>query len=130
MRAGVCQGFTLIEALVALVLLALVTGVYIHAQVASTTQQTQLTSNEVATANLALIAREINRGNSAAMQPQLSPQAILSLESGTDQQLLSSTFSATVTFVPNSDPPQYLIAVRDRAGNGVSGTAVAPGGQP
>lgn len=127
-RAG--SGFTLIEVLVALVILALVIGVYLRASVADSSAQTSLSLNQVAGKSLTVVTREINHGNPAALREHLSPQDIAALTDGSDRQLLTSTFSANVRPLPGLDPPQYRVVVSDDKGNGVSADAIAPGGTP
>ena len=130
MRRGSAAGFTLIEVLVALVILALVIGVYLRASVADSSAQTSLSLNQVAGKSLAVVTREINQGNPAAMHTHLTPQDIAALTDGQDRSLLTSTFSAAVTPVAGSDPPQYRVTVTDDKGNGLNATAIAPGGTP
>lgn len=131
MRPGrVLTGFTLIEVLVALVILALVIGVYLRASVADSSAQTSLSLNQVAGKSLTVVTREINHGNPAAMKAHLSPQDIAALTDGSDRTLLTSTFAASVRALAGSDPPRYAVVVSDDKGNGVSATAIAPGGSP
>jgi prepilin-type N-terminal cleavage/methylation domain-containing protein len=124
------QGFTLVEAIVALVVLAVVMAVFIHASVSNANQTTSTTANVAAAHALTLISSEINVGNPAALTPTISSQQIAALSHGQDPALISTTLTATVTPVPGSNPPQYRIAVLDDKGNGTSGTSIAPGGSP
>ncbi len=122
------RGFTLVEAVVALVVLAVVLTVFIKASVSSANQTTSITSNVIATHALTIVAREINVGNPAALVPRLTAQDLAALAKGQDPALVNSTLNATVTRVPDNDPPVYRITVTDDKGNGTTGTAIAPGG--
>ena len=124
------QGFTLVEAIVALVVLAVVLGVFIKASVSNANQTTSTTTNVVAAHALSIVAREINVGNPAALAPHLTAQDLSTLSKGQDPALANSTLSANVTRTVGSDPPEYRITVLDDKGNGTSGTAIAPGGSP
>ena len=124
------QGFTLVEAIVALVVLAVVMTVFIRASVSRANLTTSTTSNVIAAHALSVVAREINVGNPAALAPHLTAQDLSALSKGQDPALVNSTLSATVTRTLGSDPPEYRVTVLDDKGNGTSGTALAPGGSP
>lgn len=124
------QGFTLVEAIVALVVLAVVMTVFIHASVSNANQTTSTTANIAAAHALTVISREINVGNPAALTPTISSQQLATLAHGQDPTLISTTLTATVTPIQGSDPPQYKIAVIDDKGNGTTATSIAPGGTP
>lgn len=124
------HGFTLIEVMVSLVILALVIAVFARASIVSSNVQTSMSLNQVAGKSLSVVVSEINKGNPAAMHERLGPDDIAALTDGSDRQLLSSTFSAKISPVPGSDPPRYTVVVSDDKGNGLSAEAVAPGGSP
>jgi prepilin-type N-terminal cleavage/methylation domain-containing protein len=124
------QGFTLVETIVALVVLAVVMTVFIHASISNSSQATSTTANVAAAHALTVISSEINVGNPTAMTPTISSQQIAALSHGQDPTLISTTLTATVTRIQSSDPPQYKIAVIDDKGNGTTGTATGPGGTP
>lgn len=124
------QGFTLVETIVALVVLAIVMTVFIRASVSNANQTTSTTVNVAAAHALTAISREINVGNPAALNPHLSGQQLATLTHGQDEALTAATLTATVTPIQGSDPPQYRITVSDNKGNGTTGTSIAPGGSP
>ena len=124
------KGFTLVEAIVALVVLAVVMTVFIRASVSSANQTTSTTTNITAAHALSVVSREINVGNPAALTPTLSSQQLAALAKGQDETLVNTTLTATVTLIQGSDPPQYRVTVLDDKGNGTSGTSIAPGGTP
>ncbi|MBZ9714412.1 type IV pilus modification PilV family protein [Deinococcus multiflagellatus] len=127
------DGFSMVEVLVAGVILILLLGTYAQLSVQAERNNTALSAGTLAADSAALISQEITRGN-PVMTPDtghsvhLAPNLIASLSSGPTlrSQIAAAELQATVTGL-GGNPPTYRVTVLTSS-TPFHVTVVGPGG--
>lgn len=133
-RGAWVSGFSLIEVLVAGVILTLLLGAFARMGVQAERNSTTLSAAALAADSAALISAEINRGNPATLPPAgastrtLNTGLISSLSAGEGlrSQIAAVGLVASVTAL-GGNPPLYRVSV-DTGGTFFVVNAIGPGG--
>lgn len=133
-KAARVEGFSLIEVLVAGVILTLLLGAFARMGVQSERNSTTLSAAALAADSAGLISAEINRGNPVTLPPagassrtlDASMVSALSAGEGLRSQIAAAGLVATVTAL-GGNPPVYQINVTT-GGTAFAVNAIGPGG--